>query len=215
MSTLSSSSLLRRSRSRRRRPSGEEVVQRPLHAPLGAPVRFRQFVYTTNLTQAATAQFGSGNFTLAQLPQVATFTALFDQYKVEYLEFSFRMAYLTTPITAFTTTTMPAIYTVVDLDDVVAPTTLNQLREYSSCQIHENTPTFTVRFKPGILTGIYNGTTIVAGGATSAPWLDCNQTAIPHYGVKWGCDAGTAVGQTQFQIWNIDLAVGLVFRHVM
>jgi len=188
------------------------AVQRPLRAPLGSIVQFRQPAWTTTFSQTAgAAAFSAGNFTLSQATNYTGFTDIWDVYRVDYLEFTFRPLMVFTA-SAPTVTIAPALYVVIDKDDAAVPSTIATLREYSSCRTTVYDP-MTVRFRPGILSYVYTGSTTSPSGHEEGRWLDCAATNIPHYGIKFGCDAGAA-GQTLLQTWSIDLYVGLSFKYV-
>ncbi len=184
--------------------------QRPLRAPLGAPTPFRQFAYTVNITQQASLVDTAGalTFVYSQLTNATGFSDLWDQYRVKYLEFNF-----TPLINTFGTVGALAgtLYTVVDKDDSVTPSSITVVREYSSVQTHVHEP-FTVRFRPGILTGAYNGTAVTGAVSADPPWIDCAVNNIPHYGMKYVLTGG-AVGQTLLQVFKCDVYVGIEFRN--
>lgn len=202
---------------RRRLPWGYRNQQMiPRNQLRGTPgqLTVRQFAYTTTLTQAAGANaFGAGNFTLGQIPQQATFTALFDTYRVDYLEFTFRSRGTDNTVVAAGLNIAPLIFTVIDKDDSTVPGAITELQEYQNCEQHASSePQFTRIFRPGVQTGAYvTGGTVAAAMLKISPWLDCAQNTVIHYGMKWGCTAGGAA-QTALNIWDIDLFVGLTFK---
>jgi hypothetical protein len=193
-----------------RRSSRQRVPRSP---SLGAVVSFRQHAYSAKANQAAADAFGTFNFVLNQATNYTGFTDIWDVYRVDYLEFSFAPVYTANSFATFLTAIVPRIFTVIDLDDTATPTTINTLREYQSCQSHVY-ETFRIRFSPGVRTGIFDGTNVVAGGSVRSPWIDCAQLTIPHYGLKYGIEGNTVGGATTFQQWNVDLTVGLSFKYV-
>jgi hypothetical protein len=186
------------------------VPQRPLPATGGGPFKFRQLAIHLALVQTNLDVLGATNFYLAQISNQSNFTALFDQYKIDYLEYTFRPQANAT--TLVTTSTVPRFITAIDYDDSNTPGSLAALEEYMSAETHF-TDTFTRRFRPKILTMIWDGSNPAPGGSTTAPWIDCAQNLIPHYGLKYGIEAGS-VAQTAFQTWFMDLYVGISFRNV-
>lgn len=188
-------------------------VQRPFPGT-GGGLRTRQFVYTAVLSQVASVPaFGAAAMSLSQLPQVATFGALFDQYRVDYMEFTFRPRYPDNTIVSPATALPPLIYTVIDKDDSSAATTLAQLQEYQSCETHgSSVEQFTRRFKPGCRGLVWDGAAAQPGLCMTSPWLDIAYTTTVHYGMKYGCTAGPAA--LTLQSWDIDLYVGLSFKNL-
>ncbi len=198
--------------SRLRDTDSGEVPQRPLVGTIGAPVSFRQPAYTTQINQQANANtLGALNFTLAQMTNYLGMADIWDLYRVDYLEFTFRPQFKANNATMFANSVIPNIYAVIDLDDSSTPTFIG-IQEYQSCQIHQ-TDDFTIRFKPAVRSGVYDGTNVVAAGTVMSPWLDTGNINIPHYGVKYGVDAGM-VGQTSLQSWRVNLVVGITFKAV-
>ncbi len=198
----------RPARARRPRRNAGTVPRGP---SLGRIVSFRQHAYTVTTSQAATDVFSAANFVLSSASNYTGFTDLWDVYRVDYLEFTFTPTFTANPMGL--AAVVPRIFVVIDLDDTVTPTTINQLREYQSCRtgVYE---TFKIRFRPGVLTGLFDGTNVIAGTHTMSPWIDCAKISIPHYGIKWGITANPTSGATTFQTWNIDLVVGLSFKLV-
>ncbi len=181
---------------------------------MGQIVPFRQTAYTTTLTQTAADSFGALNFVLTSASNYTGFTDLWDVYRVDYLEFSFEPAFTANAFTQYATNVVPRIYTVIDLDDSVTPTTLNSLREYQSCRTHMYEPFKVTVNRPGVLTGVFDGSAIVAGAFTQSPWIDAAKISIPHYGLKYGIEGNTASSPTTYQSWNVSLVVGLSFKNV-
>ncbi len=180
---------------------------------MGSIVSFRQTAYTTVLTQTGSDVFGGLNFILSQATNYTGFTDLWDMYRVSYLEFNFDPMYTANSVAAYAQASIPRIFTVIDKDDVIAPASLNTLREYQSCQSHTN-QRFRIRFRPGILGAVFDGTNLVAGRAEPANWIDCSKISIPHYGIKYGIEANTVGSATLFQKWTVSLVVGLQFKNV-
>jgi len=196
---------------RNQRISAASQVQRPLPS-VDRIHSFRQLGYSVSIAQVANAtSLGSLSFILTQATNYSGFADLYDTYRVDYLEYTFRPLMNAVGLSAPATTIAPRILTVIDYDDNTTPT-LSAMLEYSTLQMH-TFQTFTRRIKPCILTGAFNGTTVTASVTTEAPWLDCAVGNIPHYGLKYAIDAG-AVAQTLLQTWVVDLFVGLSFKNV-
>lgn len=177
-------------------------------------MRARQFAFNATLVSLGTAQFGAISVQLNQLSQVSTFSALFDKYKIEYIECTFRprAPFNSMENAATALPVIPMIYTVIDPDDALAPTTLAQLQEYQSCESQPSSnPEFTRRFRPHILEGAWDGTNVVPAKSSPAGWVDIAYTTIRHYGMKYGCTAAQAAPS---QIWDIDCYVGVSFMNV-
>lgn len=174
------------------------------------PYRYRQHASTITLTQTSTDLLGALNFTLSQLTNASHFTAIYDQYKVEMLEFQLRPQANSTTLT--TVSIVPRLVTVIDLDDSNTPGSIAELEEYANCMVSYNRP-LTRKFTPGILSAIWDGSTMQPAGSDPPRWIDCASNAIPHFGLKIGLESA-APTQTALQVWRIDVFVSISFRSV-
>jgi hypothetical protein len=155
-------------------------------------------------TQAAgAAVFGAVAVQFVFLDQQATLAALFDEYRIDLLQVTFRPHANDNPMTA-ATTIVPQLITVIDLDDSTPPTTLASMREYDGTVISVF-ETQVRTLKPGMVTA--------SGENRISPWLDMAVPNVPHFGVKWGVEAG-AGAQTVFQVWSIQIRMQVTMRHV-
>lgn len=140
------------------------------------------------------------NFQLADLPQVATFTALYDQYRINKIKFQLLPA---ASITQQNSTTgvvsnypMPpsdnngpgGLYgTVIDYDDSTALSTLAEYLQYMNFKKGNvaSLATHTRTFQPSVDMGVLNAAgTVIGGSSKKSPWIDCAYNTIPHYGIK-------------------------------
>jgi hypothetical protein len=166
-------------------------------------------VYTATITQTTTNLLGALNCTFGQLPQVNTFAGLYDMYRIDYCEFTFKPRVtgwsMVQGATVAPIPTPPTIFTVVDKDTSNTPASLSALQEYQTVEEHKY-KNFTHRFKPGTLGGIWDGANLAPGRTQISPWVDMAQTSIPHYGILYGVTAGVAT--TLAQVWDVSLYIG-------
>lgn len=199
----------------RRRANASTYVQRPLQGQTGRIHQYRQHAYSTTIIQQPLVEtLAAYNFLLNQLPNLTSFTTLYDQYRVDYMEVTFRPMFDSFAITATSSTLIQQLYTIVDRDDSVPPTSVSAIREYQACQtvtVHD--PVHVRRFKPGVREGVYDGTNVVAAASRMAGWLDIATTNIPHFGVKAGIIGGVAA-QANLAAWTVDVWVGVSFKEV-
>jgi len=201
--------------------SKTKKILRPLSNMDRHIFKYRQYIYTTTITQgnaAAGDTLGTLAMILQQCNNDAAFSDLYDQYRIDYLEFTF---YPTTTLADLADQLGPAvppvpalIYTVVDRDDQTTPVNLAELYEYQTIETHNTGQQFTLRFKPGTVGTMVNaaGTQVAARNEIS-PWLDIAQNTIRHYGVKYGITAGAA-SQLGLSAWRVDLYAGLSFKYI-
>jgi hypothetical protein len=170
-----------------------------------------QDIAEASFNQTATAPaFGAIYYQASDLDQFANFAVVFDQYRIEETEVTFRPAWTDNSL-SFSTIVAPLLYLVVDYDDNDVPTTLAQLREYSNCtqSLYE---TQVRRFKPHVAVAAYAG--IYSNYANmESPWIDCSSNLVQHYGIKYACDAG-ATAQTNLQHWVIQTRHRISFRNI-
>jgi len=128
--------------------------------------------------------------TLADFPNYAEFTALFDAYRIRRLTYSFYPARGNVGQADGSTGPQPVVETLttaIDFNDNVAPTGQAELLEYGTCQQHFMDRPRKVSFVPRIKIG---GTDVVTPAIVPvmemAPqWLSTDQPKIGHYGLKW------------------------------
>lgn len=132
---------------------------------------------------------GSITFQLNQLPNVAEFTSLFDQYAITKVVTKFWLKQ-DPGAQAAASSTYPRLYYARDLDTGTVPGTLSQLREYSTCRVvafNPNRP-ITLVARPNTLALTY--TSAIASNYTPKwkQWLDVADPATPHYAWQYGID---------------------------
>jgi hypothetical protein len=146
--------------------------------------------------------------TTSMYPQLAF---IFDQYRIDCAEFTFRPMFLGTTIASSATAIVPQLLTVVDYDDANALTNVAAIQQYANLQV-STVETQVRRFVPHCAVGAYSGT-FVGFANREAQWLDSASVAVQHYGVKWAIEAGL-VGQTALQSFTISSRVHFSFRNV-
>jgi len=148
---------------------------------------------TTSLSlqqNAATALLGAIAFTLRDLNQQATYTAMFDQYRFE--EVHFRLTTRSNAVSTFTasatTEDVPYLLFVIDRDDSTALGTLAALGEYDNVIQVPGIGNLDIIVQPSVAPaifsgGAFSGYSIARGDDT---WIDNANIDVPHYGIKFG-----------------------------
>lgn len=128
------------------------------------------------------------SFQLNQLPGVAEFQSLFDQYKITGAKISYTPAasegILTPQASASAALGYSRVHSVIDYDDASAPTSEDQLLEYGSHKSTAPFQTHTRYIKPKVLHEIYRSAVTTAYAPRSSTYLDLTNADVPHYGVK-------------------------------
>jgi len=168
-------------------------------------------VQTIELGTVATSSSGADVFfaqgvTLASLPQVASFTAVFDQYKIRQIEI------WVTPSYNFAAGMNPnSVYlTVIDYDDSATPSAIGTLLQYSNCIEVSATTGVYRRWVPHVGVMLAQPTSSVQGNANKvAPWIDSSTTGVIHNGFKMAVKASSVTS-----IYNARLRLTIQFRNV-
>lgn len=162
----------------------------------------------TSITSLGVAQPASvaSVFAFNLIPNVAEFTALYDQYKITGAKVVLTPALsegINSPLFGSTSTLgFSPVNSVIDYDDSTAPTSEAELLEYGS---HKQTAPFKkhVRYlKPKVLQQIYQSSLSTAYRPISNQWLSTSSSSsVPHYGIKYWISApntpsGTAGSMT-------------------
>lgn len=137
------------------------------------------------------SQFGGAAPTVLPLPNYTEFTALYDQYKIDYVECQFFFSNNTSSVNS-PGTTMPIMYLCKDYDDsnVANYTDLQQYQNCKCWQLGNRTNSdgkYTIFVKPNVDIALYQGiTTGYARGKSM--FVDTSSPSVPHYGIKIAYD---------------------------
>lgn len=174
-----------------------------------------QLTYIAQATPA-TSVFGAMAFSLQDLDQVAQLTALFDQYRIDkvIIQARTRNSILQLNTSSAANATPPDIYWAIDRDDVTVWTTYAQARQYDNVQVASLTDNVEIELEPSITPAIYaSGAFSGYGVERTGVWIDCANTAVAHYGVKFAVTELTALA-TDTYYWDLLFWYYLSFRNV-
>jgi len=166
------------------------------------PYKFVQTIdYGTLVTTSAGGQvFFAKGFSANDLPQISSFQALFDQYRISAVE-----VYLTT--SSSTGISNPVSwFAAVDYDDATTPSNTNALLQYTNVVEAPLSNAVYFHFTPHAVGNLATGS-----GAMNlpAPWINSATPSVVHYGVK-GASYATA---TTYQI-SCRVRMHVDFRNV-
>jgi hypothetical protein len=163
-----------------------------------------------------TNTLGSISVEIGDLPQIASFSALFDQFRIEKLHFRL------TPDTnvrddsqsSSPNQSVPALYVVIDHDDASAPASIAALQEYDNVEFCTGYQGMSVEFVPSITpavfaSGAFNSYEVRPSDRT---WIDIANTTTPHYGIKFGVTA-LQTSSTSTWIWTVACWVTVSFKN--
>lgn len=145
--------------------------------------------------------FGQGhcwNWQCNIAPNVAEFSALYDQYRVISLTHTYFPIYNSADMSGATTKALFPIAWYIDYDDATPPTSMTQMLERQDLKYTRDGKTIKIGpYVPRVNTAAYpNPAAFIASPVSiKPPWLDCTSMDVKHYGVKvWLDDNGTPNG---------------------
>jgi len=161
---------------------------------------------------ASSSTFRATAYRLVDLDQAVDLIQVFDQYRIDEIEVTFRPNYTANPLGVAADTLVPLLYTTVDYDDAVAPTSVPELRAKSNCteSMYE---TVVRRFVPHVGDAVWAGSSGFQRGNAAHRWIDCAAEEVEHYGLKYGCSPGNS-GQTVFQTWVVSTRYKISFKNI-
>lgn len=162
---------------------------------------------------------------LFDIPQHAEYTAMYDQYKITGLKFKFiplqntaNVARIDAANNSYPNTQLPYLYVVIDNDDNNNITTINDMLQYQNVKYVPCYKKMNRYIVPTTLGRVFE--TAVGDGYTTKrrQWLDCDDTDIPHYGIKWLLSSATPTGAANpfagATMYNVFVTYYIKFRTV-
>lgn len=150
------------------------------------------------VSAAALPVFGSLFFTLGNLPNSSEFTSLFDEYRVGKLTFNFVPIKLQGNIDA--AYSCPELFTIVDKDDSTVPSSINEFLQSPSMRIVSSSRRFRRYFYPKFASSMYVSAVSTGYGARNG-WVDCTNSDVPHYGLKYMMNPSTIASAFIYQVF--------------
>lgn len=167
-----------------------------------APHYFKRRFNKGTLTLNNLAEvFQAYTFKLSDLPNYTEFTNLFDRYRICKVAVHLIPQWTNSDLNPVTTTERvnPAIYSVVDTTEDAAPTSLNEMYEYSNCKITRGGRIHKRYFTPSVLTSAFESGASTAYIPKFKQWLTTDDPATPHYCMKIAADK-TSTSSNNFTI---------------
>lgn len=137
--------------------------------------------------------FGAGTFTFA-IPNSNDFTLLFDSYRIDSVDLSLHFTSTADSVGGAPQLSVPTIYAVVDQDDAVAPTNVTTVLQYGTCKpyfFNANTGFIKRRVQTYVAASLFNTALSTGYSPRTRQWVDCDNSAVPQYGLKMCYDAGS------------------------
>jgi hypothetical protein len=172
----------------------------------GAPTIAAQGTVNTYFTIA---------FALYDLAQYTSWTALFDQYRIDKVQVKFIPQ--GTVVDLHTTVTLnaenPSIYLVLDFDDATLLSSFAGVQEYDNVETTEGGGGFFVTIFPSVTPSVYSAGAFSGYAVERAGWIDCANASVPHYGLKGMIEALYPSSTGNFS-WTIQAKYYFSFRNV-
>lgn len=133
------------------------------------------------------------SFQLVDLPNVAEYTSLFDQYKITGV--SVRVIPKSSEqIQGGTSGTVQTlgygqVVTAIDYDDAANPASKDELLEFGSSKTTSSNRIHTRFIRPKMLNVVFRNALTSGYSPVKATWLDQAYNDLPHYGLKLWVDA--------------------------
>lgn len=140
---------------------------------------------------------GYFNFSLSDLPNNGEITAMFNRYKLTGVQLKL-IPIVGTDATAGATTFMDTLAIHVDKSVRGVPANMDEILEAGNCRIYSGA------LRPlKIWIGKPLAASTIGGvsGMMTNPWLDTDQNAIKHYGVRYAFSQSLASAAVRFQVY--------------
>lgn len=144
-------------------------------------------------------------FTLNDLPQMASYSALFDCYRINkaVLKLTPFLTGLTTSniATGTTATFDECMVTVLDFDDSTQLTSLSAAEEYETYKMTPSYKEHTRTLVPAVSSVAYKTALTFGYTQKTKQWVDIANPEVPHYGVKGVIQGPGTAANARRQAW--------------
>jgi len=131
--------------------------------------------------------------------QATTLTSLFDQYRIMQIE-----VWLKPSSSLVANTNVATLYTAIDYDDQVNPSSEAQMQQYANVTVTSINEGVYRRFRPHIAGGLYQSSLLTGYRNEESEWIDSATPSVTHYGFKAlisGISGGTIYYDLTYRIW--------------
>jgi len=157
---------------------------------------------------SSTAVFAGHSHSLADLADVASYTAIFDQYRIVGVSVKLIQRQNVVVSAGSSTVQNNARYAFIatDLDDDTDPSSMATLQGYANCKTWDmlSCPSFKFFYRPATSAAAWTGALFAGYTQTrtgyQGPWCDQNNTSIQYYGWKIGVQSQSGVTEGEYLI---------------
>lgn len=148
-------------------------------------------------------------FQLSQVPNVAEFTNLYDQYKIKAVKCTLIPRHTEVGLSTGGTVMQGNMWSCLDYDDSTIPGGLDSLLQYQNTKRTRMNQTHSRYLRPMVATEVY-ATSIASSYAPKRNvWLDCSIDSVEHYGIKFWFDQRIAP-----VTYDVQIKYYLAFKNV-
>ncbi len=166
----------------------------------GHVYQFSEVQILTDIVQTAAAETtGAITFRLSNLGNSASYSAIFDSYRIDKVEVMFTPEYQGNQLAL---DIVPQLFIAADFDDATAAGSA-VLAQYANMRVTDSRTSTCITLSPAVLMGVLDSSPAVnASASRQMQWIDFANLNVDHYGVKYAMTAG-AGGQTLLQKYHI------------
>ncbi len=194
-----------RRRNRRQQKVGDFQVSPTAIIP--AP-QFNQVVRSLTRTIDAGPVFSTSvahglygfSFKFSDIIDYSSFTATFDQYRIDKIDFEIRG--VTLPASPSSAVPYSLLAAAVDFDSASAPVAFTDILQYSNVIALTPGQSYTMTFNPRILTNVTVSAASQEAVSKGHAWLSLLNPDVVHYGVRLAVKQSTS---TSLSVWYIFL----------
>jgi len=151
------------------------------------PYWFKKQVSTTFSVASSGFSAGALQFQLSDIADLVTLAGVFDQYCLYCVVVRFEPQCSSASFNGI-------LQSVIDFDNAAIPANAALLQGYSTYMSMNVVPGSCQERMVKVCSTplVYNGATLPSGFMVGQNWLDCVNTAIPHYGIRFGVDTNAS-----------------------
>lgn len=169
---------------------------------------------TTDAGSVTQEMLGAYHFMLADTPELASYKALWDQYRINWVKLWFTPMMNSKDFATGGDFRVQPFYTCVDYNDSATPANTQEVMNYANAVRHTAfQKPFFVFLRPHFLTMVYQSAIATSYKSCSPDWLDTASDSIPHYAVKFGCEGMAFAGASlDIKVFAVSIKMSISFK---
>lgn len=145
----------------------------------------------------------STTFQLSDLQDVADFTNLYDQFRINKVVYKLIPKFTPNNVNVNANSNPGGeAVSVLDYNDASTPSSISQLLQYGNVRKSKYWRGITRTFTPAVLVNGYKSAVGNAYLSKYKQWISMGDITTPHYGVKWALDATGCFGDLKFDVYK-------------